>query len=325
MTFIKYQHVERLGSPEVDGLLTGQIYIYPKMDGANHSVWWDEEKGEVRCASRNQMLSKDYDSTGFFKYFVGHPELTQWAEAHPGLILYGEFMTPHTIKTYRDDIWGEYLIFDVMERETGRYLSYEEYSPMLTAYGLRHLYPQKVVEVSEGNDTETGNDILSMIAECVEHNTAYMLDGEIGEGVVIKNYDFVNLYGRRVWAKVVRDDFVRNSRSPGKGKVLTAEERIAEETVTYSLVAKELCKFSETNGPWADSQTGDFIKYIGPVWWTDCSYQALASLKGAVDMTALRKAVSRQTVRVVHTVQREAAAQAARDRLTGATETEAEQ
>ena len=124
---------------------------------------------------------------------------------------------------------------------------------------------------------------------------------------------------------MVSDDFVRNSRSQGKGKVLTAEERIAEETVTYSLVAKELCKFSETNGPWADSQTGDFIKYIWPVWWTDCSYQALASLKGAVDMTALRKAVSRQTVRVVHTVQREAAAQAARDRLTGATETEAEQ
>jgi hypothetical protein len=49
----------------------------------------------------------------------------------------------------------------------------------------------------------------------LDKNTHLMQDGEIGEGIVIKNYDYVNKWGRVVWAKIVRNEFkerhVKNS------------------------------------------------------------------------------------------------------------------
>lgn len=52
MNFHPYQHVEKLGTAEVDGILDGTVYVFPKLDGANASVWLDD--GEVKCGSRGE-------------------------------------------------------------------------------------------------------------------------------------------------------------------------------------------------------------------------------------------------------------------------------
>ena len=39
MDFVKYQHVERLGVDEVDGIELGVCHVFPKIDGTNSSVW----------------------------------------------------------------------------------------------------------------------------------------------------------------------------------------------------------------------------------------------------------------------------------------------
>ena len=33
MNFTKYQHVERLGTTETDGILDGDVLVFPKIDG----------------------------------------------------------------------------------------------------------------------------------------------------------------------------------------------------------------------------------------------------------------------------------------------------
>lgn len=35
--FIKYQHLERLGNQETNGILDGEVYVFPKIDGTNAS------------------------------------------------------------------------------------------------------------------------------------------------------------------------------------------------------------------------------------------------------------------------------------------------
>jgi len=35
--FMKYQHVERYGTDEVEGIELGETYIFPKIDGTNGS------------------------------------------------------------------------------------------------------------------------------------------------------------------------------------------------------------------------------------------------------------------------------------------------
>jgi hypothetical protein len=70
--FARYQHVERIFEDgevaETYGLLTGRVHVFPKLDGANHCIYYDNSLGGVRFASRNQLLSEGYDSTGFWHY-----------------------------------------------------------------------------------------------------------------------------------------------------------------------------------------------------------------------------------------------------------------
>ena len=39
MNFTKYQHVERLGTTETDGILDGDVLVFPKIDGTKRKEW----------------------------------------------------------------------------------------------------------------------------------------------------------------------------------------------------------------------------------------------------------------------------------------------
>lgn len=286
----KYMHVERLSgafNPEIAGLLEGEVWVFPKLDGANHSVFWDAENGIARCGSRNQILSEGYDSTRFHKYFMDHPELAEFVEKHKNLILYGEFMTPHTIRTYIDDVWNHYFVFDVFDTESNKYLPFEEYVNLLTGTGIDYIRGQFVYSPE-----------LSDIEALMEKNTYKMQEGHIGEGVVVKNYEFVNRYGRTTWGKMVREEFKEEFRASKQCKELTLEERIAEKHVSKEFVFKEFHKFVSQFGTpvWNDGMIPDFLKYTWHEWWVDYSFETVAQGRNAVDILALRKAVSRLVV-----------------------------
>lgn len=50
---IKYMHVEKFGSDEVAGIEKQKSYIFPKIDGTNGVIWYDENKITVAAASEN--------------------------------------------------------------------------------------------------------------------------------------------------------------------------------------------------------------------------------------------------------------------------------
>ena len=52
MEYRGYQHIERLGTPEVDGILDGKCYIFPKIDGTNGQAWSDGNTIFVRSRKR---------------------------------------------------------------------------------------------------------------------------------------------------------------------------------------------------------------------------------------------------------------------------------
>ena len=41
--FIKYQHIERWGMDEVEGIEIGTCHVFPKLDGTNASVYLDND------------------------------------------------------------------------------------------------------------------------------------------------------------------------------------------------------------------------------------------------------------------------------------------
>ena len=238
-TFRRYDHLERLGHRDVEGILHGTVHVFPKIDGTNGSVWFNEDKREILCASRNRVLATGDDNQGFSAWFYDDDQINvrDLCYHNPAWIFYGEWLVKHTIGDYREDAWRRFYIFDVYDRETGRYLSYDEYALVLSQAGVDYIPPAcTVADPSE-----------DQLIDMLEHNFYLMQDGKgAGEGIVIKNYAWSNLYNRQPWAKIVRTMFkdrMMKEQDVGarKGRLQT-EIAIADEVVTEHLVRKELAK-----------------------------------------------------------------------------------
>lgn len=299
MVFNKYMHVERLteGNSEIDGILNGEVYIYPKLDGSNHCIWWDDDVGEVRCASRNHVLTPDRDSTKFVQtYFLSHKvNAVAMATEYYNMTFYGEFMRPHVIKDYADRVWDDWFVFDVYDRNEHRWLSFEEYQPMLDKYKVSYIPPMKKMD----------SPSIADVYACVDDNHFMMMNDAVGEGIVIKNYAFVNVYGRTTWAKVVRDEFrvAYRSTPEERGEDVSIENKIISQYLNSDFIEKEYHKFVDEYGEWSDKMIPSFIKHVIREWWADYSYDVIATQRCTIDMNNFRKIMSRKIVRKVMSMQ----------------------
>lgn len=240
--FIKYQHLERFGTTEVDGIQVGTSYVFPKLDGTNASAWLDD--GVVQGGSRNRHLSVDDDNAGFYQAMLKDDRVAAFLNAHPDLTLYGEWLVPHTVKTYRDDAWRRFYVFDVFNRVNETLLSFEQYEPLLKEFKIDYVAPLAIFK----------NASVDMYTACLEKNVFLVKDGMgTGEGIVVKNYDFKNRYGRQVWAKIVSNEFKENHHKEMGAPIVGAEiveQRIVDKYVTAALVDKVHAKISLEQDGW---------------------------------------------------------------------------
>ena len=290
--FKKYQHVERLNMILDSGILNGRVYVFPKLDGANHCVYYDSEKEEVRCSSRNQLLSAGYDSTGFYRYCMAHPNLKELAEDYQTYRFYGEYLIPHTIRDYEPSAYGEFYVFDVFDEDTGRYLEYPDYASICDRYDVKFIEPMKVY--LDGCDLDT----VSALTE----DNHYLMNGDgLGEGIVVKNYDYEGIKGEQIWGKVVREDFKGLSKSKNKGREITAEELAIEGTISYQWVSKTYHKFTTDAGKkWDMSLIPEYLRFATSEWWEDFSFNVMSSYKGEekISPRALLKEVKSQIINI---------------------------
>lgn len=280
MEFIKYQHLERFGNDEVSGIELGECYVFPKLDGTNASVWTGPNS--VVCGgSRNRQLSLDNDNAGFLRYVGDNPRLCDLVLGNPNLIFYGEWLVPHTLTTYRDDAWRRFWIFDVLNRESGQLLRYDDYAVLLNAHGVDYIPPLAKIK----------NGSYENFIHVLEQNNFFIQDGKgLGEGVVLKNYEFYNKFGRQVWAKIVRTEFKEeHSRAMGCPETETKllEEQVAEQFVTEALVKKCYAKLALDG--WNSKKIPELI---GRVWYdliTEEMWNILKAFpKAKIDFTTLK-------------------------------------
>lgn len=246
MEFKKYQHVERFGTDEVDGIELGECLVFPKVDGTNGSVYLDDE-GNIKAGSRNRELTLEKDNQGFYAWVLQNENLKQYLQKHPTHRLYGEYLIPHTLKTYRDDAWRRFYIFDVcLDKEDGsvEYIPYDIYKPMLEEFNLDYIPP--LAKIKNGN--------YETFIKLLEKNNFLIQDGKgIGEGVVIKNYDFYNKFKRQIWAKIITSEFKEKHYKTMGCPVITKtiiEEKIIEDFCTSAFIEKEYAKIINENRKW---------------------------------------------------------------------------
>ena len=242
MAFKKYMHIERFGNDEVQGIEIGECYVFPKVDGTNGSVWGDDDG--IHTGSRRRELSIAQDNAGFHHFVLGNDALKNMAELNKNLRFFGEWLVPHSLKTYRDDAWRRFYIFDVFNDGTDEYLSYPEYSEICKKFGVDFIPPLCIMR------NATYDNLLVELG----NNFFLVRDGEgCGEGIVIKNYRFQNQFGRTVWAKIITNRFKeKHSREQPTVKKMAGivEQKICDEYITLHLAQKVYAKIANEMGGW---------------------------------------------------------------------------
>lgn len=236
MSFIPYPHIERVGKEDVEGIIAGDCYIFPKIDGTNASVWRDE----VLCfGSRKRQLTLEDDNAGFMAENMNNTALKAFFEEFPDYHLFGEWLVPHTFKGYTEDAWRKFYVFDVgFVGEDGelKLMPYEQYKPLLDKHSMEYIPAVKII--ANPSDDELKHELDNNFYLCGETDKP-------GEGIVIKNYEYFNKWGRQTWAKIVRDEFkYANIKVFGtsEGGVKKVEEDIVNGYVTEAFCLKEYNK-----------------------------------------------------------------------------------
>ncbi len=264
MEFKKYQHIERFGTIETEGIEFGTCYVFPKIDGTNGSLWLED--GVLHCGSRKRDLTSDFDNAKFFEITQSQDTYDGFFKVHSDLRLFGEWLVPHSLKTYRQDAWRKFYIFDVSrdlpeELPSGgkfEYLPYEEYQPLMEKHGLDYI--PCIAKYENGN--------YEAFLKCLQGNNFLIEDGKgNGEGIIIKNYDYKNKYGRTTWAKIVTSEFQeKHSKEMGpaeKSARIAAEEHIISDFCTEALIRKVHANIVSESGGWSSK----FIpKLLGVVY-----------------------------------------------------------
>jgi hypothetical protein len=293
--FRAFCKIKRQGHRETFGIEEGRVYVFPKIDGTNASVWSDGVT--VFAGSRTRQLSVGNDNAGFNTWVQSDDPtaqaLREMALKFPELVFYGEWLVPHTLKTYTEDAWRKFYIFDVFERSTEfrGYIKFESYKVMLDAAQQDYIDPIAVYTNPTG---------AQLKAE-TENNDFLIIEGMgVGEGVVIKNYEW-RMEGThdKVWGKFVRSEFKAGHRremgAPEKGGKTEVERLIAEQFVTPTLVDKNIAKVmldvanstkgDETidTGTWtseymADNYRGRIIPQLLGRVWNDILEEELAAI-----------------------------------------------
>jgi hypothetical protein len=262
--FIKYQHVERLSTDEVEGINIGECHVQPKIDGTSGSVWLEDN--ELKCASRRRELTDGLDNAGFKEYIMKQDNINCFFAKYPDVRLYGEFLKSHSLKTYRDDAWGKFYVFDVCKivDEELVYIPYEEYKEMLDEFDLDYIPVLRTLV----------NAVEEDFAKILDQNTFLIKEGEgIGEGIVIKNYSFKNKFGRisfknkfgRItWAKIVTSEFkekhIKEFRGP-KTEFKMIEQDIVDRFLTEAFIDKEFEKLKTEKG-WSSKHIPELLSRI---------------------------------------------------------------
>jgi len=186
--FLKYPKIKYLGDDENKELLENpedEIIMEEKVDGANTRFMI--KNGRIIFGSRNVEIKTGNE--GNFAPLVQYlTKKLKGKRIRDGLIVYGEYMTRHSID-YDWDRTPIFLGFDVYDLEVNKFLDYDEKVKVFNSLDLPIVPLIKKVKAYE----------LKNFSENDVPKSNYY-DGK-AEGVVFKNYD------KQVFAKFVTQKF----------------------------------------------------------------------------------------------------------------------
>ena len=248
MQYKSYQHIEKLGNKEVEEILKGKCSIQPKIDGTNGVVWLGDD-GIIHAGSRRRDLTLDNDNAGFYNTVIKDDNIRKYLLDHKDHYLYGEWLVPHTIRYYHPESWKHFYVFDIFSYDRG-YIPYDEYSKELDKYGISYI--PEIISI----DNPTMEDLTKYLKE-----TKYLIpEDKMSEGIIIKNYEYRNQYGRCTYAKIVAEEFF-NTKSILRMKNHEAKDKTSEKDIVTMMLSEPLIRkeFAKIKLAYPDARRQELI------------------------------------------------------------------
>jgi len=234
----KYSKIKYIGDSENQSIFQRkdkEIIVTEKVDGANFRVM--KEDGDLVFGSRN-VSDLDRDNEQFKEVMDYIEDVVNIDKMDEDLIYVGEYMNKHSIEYNWKDI-PTFIGFDVLHKESGNPLNFDYAFDKMTEAGFEFinvLFRDTVREWKSCNPNNYMND------------SAYR-DGK-PEGIVIKNYNRLNQYGRPLFAKMVTEDF-REKKFANFSRKTTSKKNtpfIIEKYITKARIKKIINKMTVEEG-----------------------------------------------------------------------------
>lgn len=221
----KYMSVVRLGHKTTENVLQpgDPIIIQEKLDGANGS--FKLEEGEIVAFSRNERLTEQNNLQGFYEW-------TQTLDAkqlRSDVVYFGEWLTKHKINY--GDLTKQFFLFDVYDIEKEKYIHFTEVKKEAERLGLN------LIPVFYEGEYQSLEHLESFIGQTA-------LGVKKGEGIVVKNVDYQDVYGKQLFVKLVIDAFkeVQRIKKPRDPNFQSAEIEAVQSVLTRARVEKWIYK-----------------------------------------------------------------------------------
>ncbi|MFD1989973.1 RNA ligase family protein [Paenibacillus nicotianae] len=221
----KYMSVVRLGHKTTENVLQpgDPIIIQEKLAGANGS--FKLEEGEIVAFSRNERLTEQNNLQGFYEW-------TQTLDANQlrsDVVYFGEWLTKHKINY--GDLTKQFFLFDLYDIEKEKYIHFTEVKKEAERLKLN------LIPVFYEGEYQSLEHLESFIGQTA-------LGVKKGEGIVVKNVDYQDVYGKQLFVKLVIDAFkeVQRIKKPKDPNFQSAEIEAVQSVLTRARVEKWVYK-----------------------------------------------------------------------------------
>ena len=259
------------------------IQITTKIDGANASIAWDETTNQLEIFSRTNKLDPvKNDLRGFYNYIKTQVEpKVDWSQ-FKNLVFFGEWCVGHSIKSYNKDWFNKWRVYDVWNKERGKYLD------QVSVKALCHIIGLEYIEVLYYGPFISWDHCRSFMSK----STAY---GPNQEGIVVKNQTALFRPENRfpAYLKIVNESFKETMaiKSPKEidPEVEAAHQKafeLAETVVTEARIKKILLKLVDENilpENLTPKDMGTVMKHLPKLVYADIEKEEPETLKALAE------------------------------------------
>lgn len=286
----KYHDIVRLGHKSTVGVLNegDHIIVQEKIDGANASFRLID--GKVEAFSRNTRLDESNGLRGFREWVQQNIDPTS---LRPEFIYFGEWLVKHKVQ-YRDDVMNQFYLFDVYDVVENKYL------PFAAVQSASHFLGLNLINVLYDGPHQGFEHLQSFVGQ-----SAY---GDIGEGIVVKNVDYIDKYGNQLFVKLVSESFAEQQKQklPKDPNRPPSPEQIFVDTyVTTGRVDKFMHKLVDEgilDENFGIEDMGVILKNLNARIYDDLIKEESDSLPDECDQKLLRKSIGRTLPNMVKSI-----------------------